>query len=160
MIIDPNYLLIAVLASLVIFIILFIRLEFRLKKLLRGNKVESIEDSLSLIEQDIKDLKQFKKDSTNYLEKVEKRLGRSVQGIGTIRFNPFQGTGSGGNQSFASSFLSENGDGIVLSSLYSRERVSIFAKPLKKFQSEFELTNEEKESLAKARENIAGGFEK
>jgi hypothetical protein len=156
MTIDPNYILVAILVSMVIFIVLFIRLEIRLKKLLRGNKVDSIEDSLALLEHDIKALKNFKQEASGYLEKVEKRLGRSVQGIGTVRFNPFQGTGSGGNQSFASSFLNENGDGIVLSSLYSRDHVSVFAKPLKKFSSEFELTNEEKESVVKARENASG----
>jgi hypothetical protein len=156
MVIDPNYILIAILVSMLIFIVLFIRLEIRLKKLLRGNKTESIEDSITMIENDLRSLKQFRQEASGYLEKVEKRLGRSIQGVGTVRFNPFQGTGSGGNQSFASSFLNENGDGIVLSSLYSRDRVSIFAKPLKKFSSEIELTDEEKKSVAKARENASG----
>lgn len=130
------------------------RLEWRLKKLLRGHKAETVEESLSLIEHDMEDLKHFKKEMTKYLSGVEKRLGKSIQGIGTIRFNPFKGNGEGGNQSFASSFLSEKGDGLVLSSLYSRDRVSIFAKPVKGGKSEYELTSEEREALQHAQQQL------
>jgi len=47
--------------------------------------------------------------------------------------------------------LNEVGDGVVLSSLYSRERMSVFAKPVKAGKSEFELSDEEKEVLARAK---------
>ena len=47
--------------------------------------------------------------------------------------------------------LNEDGDGVVLSSLYSRERMSIFAKPILNRKSVYELTSEEKEALEKAR---------
>ena len=43
--------------------------------------------------------------------------------------------------------LDEDGNGVVLSSLYSRERMSVFAKPIKNNKSEYELTAEEKEAL-------------
>ena len=59
-----------------------------------------------------------------------------------MRFNPFKDVG--GNQSFAIAIVNEDGDGIVLSSLYSRERMSVFAKQIKKGISEVELTEEEK----------------
>jgi len=39
---------------------------------------------------------------------------------------------------------------VVLSSLYARDRMSIFAKPVKNNKSEYELTEEEKEALKKA----------
>lgn len=139
---------------LLILMAVIIRLQKRLKKVLRGNQTESIEDSISLIEHDIKNFKHFKKEMSEYLEAVEKRLKRSVQGVGTVRFNPFKGDGSGSNQSFASSFVNEQGEGVVISSLYSRDHVSIFAKPLKNFKSEYELSNEEKDSLHKAQETL------
>ena len=47
--------------------------------------------------------------------------------------------------------LDEEGDGLVISSLYSRERMSIFAKPIKNNKSEYELSMEEKEALSKAK---------
>ena len=45
--------------------------------------------------------------------------------------------------------LNEDGDGVVLSSLYARDRMSVFAKPIKNNKSEYELSNEEKEVLSK-----------
>jgi hypothetical protein len=109
---------------------------------------------LLLLEKDIKALGQFRKDAGIYLENVEKRLGRSIQGIGTVRFNPFRGNGEGGNQSFASSFLNEKGDGVIISSLYSRDHVSVFSKPVKEYKSEYELTQEEKDSMEKAKQSF------
>jgi hypothetical protein len=71
-----------------------------------------------------------------------------------VRFNPFKGTGSGGNQSFATAFISEEGDGLVISSLHSREHVSIYAKPLRDGRSDFELTEEEKKAVKEAKANL------
>jgi hypothetical protein len=64
-----------------------------------------------------------------YLTTVEKRLKKSIQGVETVRFNPFKGTGAGGNQSFSTAFVNEKGDGVVLTSMYARDRISMFAKP-------------------------------
>jgi hypothetical protein len=71
-----------------------------------------------------------------------------------VRFNPFKGTGSGGNQSFSAAFVNERGDGLVLTSMYARDRISMFAKPLKAFASEFELSEEEKESIEKSKQTL------
>ena len=57
-------------------------------------------------------------------------MKKASRGFETIRFNPFPDQGS--NQSFAVGMVNEDGDGVVFSSLYSRERMSIFAKPIKK----------------------------
>jgi hypothetical protein len=83
-------------------------------------------------------------------------LKSSVQGVGVVRFNPFSGDGSGGNQSFAVAFLDEGYSGVVFSALYARDRVGMYAKPIEKGKSSFELTAEEKEATAKAKHSIAG----
>ena len=72
---------------------------------------------------------------------MDARIRTSLRGIDTIRFNPFKDQGS--NQSFAIGLLNEEGTGVVISSLYSRDRVSVFAKPIKKGQPEYDLTEEE-----------------
>jgi hypothetical protein len=79
------------------------------------------------------------------LDLAEKKLSQSVRAVETVRFNPFADQGS--NQSFATALLDETGSGVVISSLYSRTGVSIFAKPLKSFASTYELSTEEKESI-------------
>ncbi len=139
-------------------VVAILRLEMRLRKVLRGNRTKSIDESFDQIETEVKEIKDFKKDVSKYLESVESRLNKSVQGIGTVRFNPFKGTGSGGNQSFATSFITSKGEGVTISTLYSRDHVSVFAKPIKDFKSEFELTGEEKESLEMAKSSTS--FEK
>jgi hypothetical protein len=44
----------------------------------------------------------------------------------------------------------DKNSGVALSSLYSRERMSVFAKPIKNHKSEYELTTEEKEVLSRS----------
>lgn len=123
----------------------------RLKKLLAGKNAQSLEQLIGALGEDICALEKFQKETTTYLDSADKRIARSVQGVETIRFNAFRGTGEGGNQSFAIAFLSENGDGTVISSLYSRDHVNVFAKPIKSFASEYEMTPEERDAVARAK---------
>lgn len=139
---------------IVILAILVIRLEYKMKRFLVSKSSRTIDDSLVDLNTRAKDLEAFRTELETYLKTVEVRLRKSIQGVATIRFNPFKGTGSGGNQSFATSFINEEGDGVVLSSMYSREHVSIFSKPVKKHTSEFELSEEEKDVLLEARKNL------
>lgn len=127
-----------------------IRLEFKMRRLLKGKNAKSLEDSILSLIEDQKNMSQFKKEMETYLETVEKRLKKSVRGVDTIRFNPFKGAG-GGNQSFATAFINEEGNGVVLSSIYSRDRMSVFAKPIEKFESPFDLSDEEKTAITKAK---------
>ena len=131
----------------IILLILVIILHLKLKKFLVGIDSKHIGDSLTYVSTNIKDLQTFRKELEVYLTDVEKRLKKSVQSVHTVRFNPFKGTGGGGNQSFATVFLNEEYDGVVLSSLYSRDHVSVFSKPIKKGASEYELSEEEKEAV-------------
>lgn len=126
----------------------------KIKQLLGGTSAKDIESSLVLIRKEIDGLKTFRIDVERYLKTVEFRLKRSVQSIETIRFNPFKGTGDGGNQSFTTALVDERGDGVVVSGLYSRDRISVFSKPLKAYKSEFELTEEENEVLESSKKKI------
>jgi len=148
-------LLIAVSILTVILLILYIYEHRRVSRLLRGKAAMSIEDSIIEIAKELDELTEFKEHSEEYLKHVEMRLRKSNQTIQTRRFNPFKGTGAGGNQSFAVCFLNENGDGLLLSSLYASDRMSVFAKPVLKFVSTFELTDEETASLEKAKDEVA-----
>ena len=138
----------------VVLLVVVIMMHFRLKKFLVGIDSKHIGDSLTSVSSDLTDLQNFKTELELYLATVEKRLKKSVQSVHTVRFNPFKGNGGGGNQSFATAFLTEDGDGVVVSSLYSREHVSIFSKPVKKHGSEYELSDEEREALEKAKEGL------
>ncbi|MCB9806215.1 DUF4446 family protein [Candidatus Nomurabacteria bacterium] len=148
-----DYIPLATYILLVLLIILFawiIRLEIRIKKLTRGEKGGSIEDALKSIEKDIRGFDSFRSDVESYLKKVEQRLSRSIQGLKNINFKAFSGLDSGGHQSFAIALLNEKGDGLILSTLHSRDRVNVFSKEIKNFRASVSLTDEEKEALEKA----------
>ena len=126
-----------------------IRTEKRLKRFFAGKKGKDLEESIIILEEDISKLKSAKEKTEKEIIEINKKLKKSIRGLETIRFNPFPDQGS--NQSFAVGMVNEDGDGVVFSSLYSRERMSIFAKPIKSGKSEYELTTEEKEVLKKAK---------
>ena len=123
--------------------------EKRLKRFFLGKKAKDLEDTIITLENDISQLKKAKESMEKDIALMNAKLKKSIRGLNTIRFNPFPDQGS--NQSFAIGMLNEEGDGLVISSLYSRERMSIFAKPVKKGKSEYELSAEEKEALEKAK---------
>lgn len=116
---------------------------------------DSLEDTLGELTRRVKELQVFREELEDYLKDSEGRLQGSIRGIGIVRFNPFHGDGSGGNQSFALAFLNDRGDGLTLSALYTRGgATSVYAKPIEKFSPQFALTEEEEEALRKARENL------
>lgn len=141
--------------STIFFLILLIwniRLEKRLRNLLKGKNAVTLEDTIFVIQNDLKNLENFRLDIEKYLNAVEKRLSRSIQGFHNETFDAFSGMDSGG-KSFAAAFLNEKGDGILLSSLQSRDKLRVFAKQIKNYKSEIELGEEEKIALTKAKES-------
>ena len=143
-------------AMALIIVILFgwvIWLQNKLGKLLIG-KSKNLDDSFASLNKEIIELKSFRTAAENTFKNNDARLKKTISGVETIRFNPFKGDGSGGNQSFATAFLNEEKNGVIISSMYGRERMSIFAKPVKNLVSEYELTAEEKEAMNKAKDSI------
>lgn len=85
---------------------------------------EALETRLSLLEQ--KQLYNFDK-------------------MGLVRFNPFEDTGA--DLSFSLSVLNDRGDGLVLTSLWGREEVRVYAKPVQQRESRYALSQEEKQAI-------------
>lgn len=125
-------------------------IEKRLRTFLSGKNGKNLEDTIIHLKSRLEKLEREKEEIEKYLATAEKRIKRSLQGVETIRFNPWKGTGAGGNQSFATAILNEEGSGVVISSIYSRERVSVYAKPVSNNSSPYELSGEEKEAVKKA----------
>lgn len=84
------------------------------------------------------------------LSKVKKTSEISIQKVGLVRYNPFSG-GMGGDQSFSIALLDSNGDGFVITSLFSREGTRIYTKPLKSGKSEYQLSEEEEGAIKRAK---------
>ncbi|MEK7586074.1 MAG: DUF4446 family protein [Patescibacteria group bacterium] len=143
--------LIYILAGIIVILLVWVMLtERRLKKFFVGKKAEDLEELMTDIFKQVENLKKTQLEINSHLITVDSRLDKSIRSVETIRFNPFLDAGS--NQSFAISFLNDKGDGVIISSLYARDRMSIFAKPINNGKSEFELSTEEKEVLKKSKD--------
>lgn len=79
---------------------------------------------------------------TEILEKISKI---SLQKTGFKRYNPFSETG--GDQSFTFCLLDRDNNGVVLSSLYSRDGTRVYGKKIENGKSVQALSDEEKEVL-------------
>ena len=123
-------------------------LELRLRRVFGGKRAGDLEEVLRAVAKELRELDASREEIEKYLETVEKRLRRSVQHVGIVRFNPFED--AGGDQSFAIAVLDESKNGLVISSLYGRGMSRIYAKPLEKAASRYQLSEEEKRAIAEA----------
>ena len=87
------------------------------------------------------------------LDELARRLERAsrshLQRVGFLRFNPFRD--AGGDQSFAVAVTDQDGNGVVMSSLHSRDVTRVYGKPLAGWASPYPLTAEEEQAIKKAR---------
>ena len=141
-----------VLGGVIVLLVLWIvRLEVRLARLMRGGHGKSLEEHIRFAKQGVEELRIAKKEVENFLAELHERVRKGVSRVETLRFNPFRGDGSGGNQSFVTALLDDHGNGVILSGIYSREKVNVYAKPVKEFASEIQLSDEEREVLERIR---------
>ncbi len=83
---------------------------------------------------------------------VEAQGRRAIQSIGLVRFNPFEDTGS--NQSFAVALLDADANGVILSSLHSRQSTRMYLKAISGGRCEAALSSEEEQALQEARSGV------
>lgn len=123
----PTYLLVAFFALwLLIITILLIRSLVHYNRLTANvsqkDLVSALNHFISVSSQNSDDIK-----STS--EKLSQEIIQNknhFQRLGFKRYNPF--TDTGGDQSFSAALLDENGNGIMISSLHSRENTRLYAK--------------------------------
>lgn len=150
-----NQILFLFIATIVVLIIWNIILSYKLwqirkklKTFFNGKKASDLEGvlfeeirRLKKAEDNIKKLLEFSKE-------LEKTTKKSIQKVSVIRFNPFKETG--GDQSFVIALLDSQDNGLVISSLYTREGTRIYSKSIENGQSKYPLSKEELEALKKA----------
>ena len=113
-----NSILIYILASVVAILARWlVIMERRLRKLFAGTKARNLEDMIGGIGKHMAELGEMQSQINDHLITVDERLSKSIRRVETVRFNPFLDAGS--NQSFAISFLNDEGDGVIISSLYA-----------------------------------------
>lgn len=120
----------------------------RIKQLTLGTNGKNLEDAIYQLMEDHEIFQNRVESVEQTNARLDREIKSSLRGVAVVRYNAFADVG--GKQSFATAFISEDGNGVIVSSLYSRERMNVYAKPIVNFSSEYELTSEEMQALKEA----------
>lgn len=138
-----------VLGLAVIVLAIFVAvLNKRITALTKGSGASSLESIIKDNNKNIVSLEKTIVAHSHTLDVIKLDALNNIQNIGVVRFNPFKE--AGGNQSFAIALTDKNNSGVVISSLYARERINVFAKPITKGTSEYRLSEEEQQAINKS----------
>lgn len=122
------------------------RLKQRSLDFFSGNSVKNIEDIIIDHSKIIKTLDKDIQELYNISNQINILAHKGFHKFAMIRFNPFKEVG--GNQSFSLALLNGRNNGLVLSSLYTREGTRVYTKAIVNGASEnYPLTEEEKEVI-------------
>lgn len=106
---------------------------------------ENVEGMLSEYLKIVDEINKKTKDQEQNLIRLETNLKKCVQKVGIVRYNAYGDTGS--DLSFTLALMDADDNGIVVNGLYSRESSSIFAKPLVKGDTKYNLSAEEIQAI-------------
>lgn len=84
------------------------------------------------------------------LKKTTNLAETGLSKVVLLRYNPFGDVGS--NQSFSLCLLNKSNDGLVISSIHSREGTRVYSKPVKSGESTYNLSKEEEKAITLAKD--------
>jgi hypothetical protein len=87
------------------------------------------------------------------LDALERSLKRDLHRVGFVRYNSFTDVGS--DLSFTLALLNDDGDGVVLTSIYSREETRTYGKAVRNYVPQQDASQEEQSAIAQARPAVA-----
>ena len=116
-----------------------------LKNILKDSKDKNFLKTFKNIEEiqqkNLKDILNLNLDLDSF--KKESRL--NIQRVGLTKYNPFKETG--GNNSFSLVLLDGNKNGIIITSLHTRERTRLYLKEVISGKPKIELSDDEEQAL-------------
>ena len=124
-------------------------LHRKLHKFTRGQNAMSLESLMRECVESVAKIEARNEVISKHALTLDERVSHAVRNAQTIRYKAFDANGS--NQSFSVALVNEKGNGVVISSLHSRDRMSTFAKPIEKYASTYDLTEEELSVLEDAK---------
>lgn len=113
-----------------------------MSKLGDGDNVEKIlSEYLKIVDETSK----VNKEQDISISRLESNLKKCIQKVGIVRYNAYGDTGS--DLSFTLALMDSEDNGVVVNGLYSRDSSSIFAKPLAKGETKYNLSAEEIQAI-------------
>lgn len=113
-----------------------------MKKIGKGNNLPE------MLKEYLEDVELIKRDNSEikaYYTKLDNDISSCIQKVGLVRYNAFKDVGS--DLSFAIAFLDRENNGVVFNGIYGSDSSNIYAKPIKKGQSQYQLSDEEKYAI-------------
>ncbi|MCX7992419.1 MAG: DUF4446 family protein [Fimbriimonadales bacterium] len=120
----------------------------RWKQLMTHSEGGSLEHTLYETLRRVALIEEMLKAHGNHLQQLQSQTNQCLQRVGMVRYDAFPDMG--GQQSFALAVLNEQGDGVVLSGIHSRQEMRVYAKRIQKHASTIGLSEEEQQALREA----------
>ena len=127
--------------ALVIVLLYALYLDRKISQFTKGNDGASLEEVIRDCITTGEKIEERNELIAKHAITLEDRVSHAIRNVETMRYKAFDAGGS--NQSFSVALLNEKGNGVILSSLHSHDRMSTFAKPVSGYESSYELTDEE-----------------
>lgn len=153
--IDPAYIMIGISAVLILLIILYLVCIVKIKKLrkayncfMKGKDMESMEEVLMKQFDRIKVLEEADREKRKEINSLKILMQKSYQKAGLVKYDAFREMS--GKLSYALALLDQNDNGVIITSMYSRDGCFSYAKEVIMGESKINLSEEEQEALEKA----------
>ncbi|MGD1067702.1 MAG: DUF4446 family protein [Vulcanimicrobiaceae bacterium] len=117
--------------------------------MLGGGGASRATDRLAALERDSAAHAAAREAQLARLDGLERIARTEVPRVGFVRYNAFSDVGS--DLSYALALLNRDGDGVVLSSIWSREETRTYGKAVTAFKPAQDPSDEELAAIAKAR---------
>lgn len=124
-------------------------LDHKIVVLTRGKSGASLEEVIKDCITSTTEIEKRNEFISKHALMLEEKVSHAIRNAQTLRFKAYEVNGS--NQSFSVALLNEKGNGVILSSLHSHDRTSTFAKPVEKYESTYDLTEEELHVIEEAK---------
>ena len=155
---SDRYLIISFVLNIILIILVLINVFLRMKDrkmyLSFMKRIGNGNDLDQMLKKYLEDVREVKKDNSEikaYYTQLDRDISSCIQKIGLVRYNAFKDVGS--DLSFAVALLDREDNGIVLNGLYGSESSNIYAKPIKRGISSYQLSEEENYALEIAEQN-------
>ncbi len=135
--------------AFVLLLLYVLYLHRKLHRFTTGATGASLEELITSCVQSVAEIEKRNELISEHALSLEERIKTSLRNAQIMRYKAFEANGS--NQSFSIALLNEKGNGVVISSLHARDRISTFAKPVIAYKSEYELTEEERSVVEESR---------
>ncbi len=116
---------------------------------LLGGGAAKATDRIADLERAAREIEASRAATESRLAALERVAQSEVPRIGFVRYNAFTDVGS--DLSYALALLNRTGDGVVLSSIWSREETRTYGKAVQNFASAQDASAEELAAIAKAK---------